>query len=154
LFLGQKPPNLWEQSVTDPTDYLGLGSGTGTGAWVELTGMEITLGQNIETGHDMLTVVTLYIQEQSGSRAGTVEVHLDAAGAAPGGGAAVHATYIVQGGQDGLATQSVVWTATAQLLSGTGLAVYARINNGEHGQYQPHLLGSLGPHVHDEKRVG
>lgn len=146
LYAVEEPPPGWTADDTDAADYDLGAPGTGTGVWVDMTGLAVVTGGDLATGERVDIAVTLSIANKSSNRSGLVEIYYGVAGNTPGAGD-VDDTAPVSPGFVGQLTLGGVELSGADYTSGTDITIWARAAGGSGVGYGLDLLGSIiAPH--------
>ncbi|RLA19966.1 MAG: hypothetical protein DRQ56_04215, partial [Gammaproteobacteria bacterium] len=127
----------WTESDTDIGDYA-LNT---LGAWVEMTGLVISVPSTVDIGAPVQITANLHIVNNSANRGGTIDVGVGKNGVDPTFNGA---NKVIVGDMDSVIPVSVTTTSHGGLTSGDTLSIFARRATEEHSQFAPEMHGSTG----------
>jgi hypothetical protein len=140
LFPVTLPDPGWSLNDTDSGNY-DLGTGTGTGAWVAMSGLEVTIANDVESGERIEFFANVFATNKTSDRTGDIEVGFSINGADP----ANYVSATISAGFSGLLPVSIATQSISLSVSDT-VSIKARIANGSHGSYGVDLDGSTANH--------
>ena len=144
LYGADPPPPGWSDEATDTGSY-DLGTGTGVGAWVELTGTVATIQSDVAAGDRLEIQGLVTAVNKTTNRAGTIEIGYGLDGAAPVG--AGEAYSIVGGFSGSLPASTWSWSTHGGLTAGQTISLWGRRTFGDHASFGVDLVGTTDNHV-------
>lgn len=136
LYSVSPPPTGWFVSDTDNALY----NLPTLATWVKITGLTVTVPQDLALGDRLDLTANLHVIELSGNRDGTIDISYGINGAQPTGAGV---NKFVSPGFDSLIPISIV-TTTVSLTSGDTLDVWARRSTQGHNQFNLTVDGTTG----------
>ncbi len=137
------PASGWTVTDSDNGTY-DLGTGTGLGAWTQLTGTVATIAQDVLAGDRIDVRIQVYARNKTATRSGVIEVAFGIDGAQPAVGGDQHN---IVGAFDGYLPPSSYFSTThGGLTAGQTVSAWARRISGSHASFGVDLDGTANAH--------